>query len=83
MMMNDMNSTRIAVRVAVVAIAAMINHYSLKGIYRLIVRDMRDMFREPWDISKAALINMAFIMLNDLTSLIALACILLESEKVE
>ena len=62
---------------------AFINYYALNRIYRLIVRDMRDMFREPWDISKAALINMAFIMLNDLTSLIALACILLESEKVE
>ena len=78
-----MHSTQSAIRIAVVAIAAMINHYSLKGIYRLIVRDMRDVFREPGDISKAALINMAFIMLNDLTSLIALACILLESGIVE
>ena len=68
---------------SVVVIMAFINYYALNRIYRLIVRDMRDMFREPWDISKAALINMAFIMLNDLTSLIALACILLESEKVE
>lgn len=78
-----MNSTQIHARLAVVVIMAFINYYALNRIYRLIVRDMRDMFREPWDISKAALINMAFIMLNDLTSLIALACILLESEKVE
>ena len=57
---------------------AFINYYALNRVYRLIVKDLRDMFREPGDIPKIALVYMAFIVLNALGSLIALACILNE-----
>lgn len=75
-----MNSTTIAVRLAVVAITAAINYGSLFGIYRLIMRDIR-IARE--DIPKIASVYIIALLLSGGFILLAVASILKESGVVE
>ena len=73
-----MNSTTIAVRLAVVAITAAINYGSLFGIYRLIMRDIR-IARE--DIRFVASVYIGAILLSGIVTRLAVALILIESDK--
>ncbi len=75
-----MNSTTIAVRLAVIAITAAINYGCLIGIYKIILRDIR-LARE--DIPKVASVYIGAILLSGIAILLAVACILLESGYTE
>ena len=75
-----MNSTTIAVRLAVVAIAAAINYGCLIGTYKIMVRDMR-IARE--DIPKIASVYIIALLLSGGFILLAVALILKESGIVE
>lgn len=71
-----MNNTSIALRLAIVAITAVINYGCLAVIYRLIVRDMR-LARE--DVPRIAGVYMVFNAIYAALCLLAVAWILIES----
>lgn len=76
-MKQNLNDMEIAVKLAVVAITAIINYGSLIGIYRLIMRDIR---LEREDIPKVASVYIVALLLSGGFILLAVAWILLESE---
>lgn len=80
MMMNDMNSTLIVVRLAAIAITAAINYGCLIGTYKIMVRDMR-IARE--DIPKIAAVYIIALLLSGGFILLAVASILKDSGIVE
>ena len=73
-----MNNITIAVRLAAIAITAAINYGCLIGTYKIIVRDMR-IARE--DIPKIASVYIGAILLSGIVTMLAVALILIESDK--
>lgn len=79
-MKQNLNDMEIAVKLAVVAITAIINYGCLIGTYKIMVRDMR-VARE--DIPKIASVYIIALLLSGGFILLAVASILKESGVVE